>query len=132
MLFIPILYFTPTSVNEYALERLKDVEMLSRDYFWHEEPSARGNAQAYYILQSYRAWKDGVIDDLDYYRAQAIGKTRNCIVYEQMSKLELSKKMCTLAESDLKQWKPDLSFDEFRAMINKEDFAWYTLSNNTP
>ncbi len=126
--FIPIHYMIPTTA-EYALERLKDAEGISREYFLHEELTARANAQAYYILHSYRAWKIGAISDSEYHRAQAIGHLRFCIVKEQQVKVELAGKICDIAKSNLEKWRPGMPFEEFREIVNKRDFMEYTLPN---
>jgi len=128
---VPVHFLDP-SLEVYALDRLKDSEDISREYFWHEEPTARANAQAHFILHSYRAWKSGAIPDSDYHRAQAIGHLRFCITQEQLGKNEIAEKACGLAKSNLDKWRPGMQFEEFRAIVNKDSFMWYTLPNQSP
>lgn len=125
---IPVHYLMP-SPKESALELLKVVEEQSREYFWHKDPSARGNAQAFYISYSARAWDNGTISDSDFHRAQAIGLLRFCIVKEQLGETDVAEKSCKLAKRNLTQWRPKMSFEEFRKIVNSEDFMWYTLPN---
>lgn len=126
---IGIYYIYDTSYSEYDLSMLNDIERMSYNFHRAYDPSSSGEAQASYILYTYRAWKAGVISDEDRYLHQSIGLLRSCISYEKQDMDDTAKKACILSKKDLELWNPKLNFDEFRKIVDSEYFTIDMLDN---
>lgn len=116
-------YIFITGYGHYSLDMLNDIERMSYNFHRAYEPKPSGEAQAAYILYSYRAWKAGMISDYDLHLHQSIAYFRMCISYERREKKEAAEKACILSKKELNLWNENLSFDEFRSILDTEHFT---------
>jgi len=92
----------------------------SREAFWDLDPVSSRFVQMKYLLFIYRAQKGNMIADESHNKLAALFTTRACINYEDENNVNLSEKMCKLAQDDYTIWKGDDKFTDFKNSLIME------------
>ena len=117
--------------ESYDEKMLKSMEILSSNIHRDYGADVSSEVQAHYMINVHSMWKAGKIPDSDYHLHQALACLRYCISAEKRGKINVADKTCSIAEHELELWNNDLSFEDFRSIVNSEEFVLDILSNKS-